>query len=82
MLDDLNLYTAPNDERMDKDLIALAKGYLSIVTCPSGRPSRKGLTCAHCGVDYTKDNFCGQPVEEDGYTLFNAAVARRIMMKG
>lgn len=76
----LGNYTPPTDERITRDLVALARGRLAIANCPSGRPTIKNQPCAHCGVDFTDDvGFCGQPLDEDGYTPFDATVARRIM---
>ena len=76
----VNGYVNPTSERLDRDLIALATGYMKITKCPGGRYTVKGHVCAHCGVDYSADpTFCGQPVEEDGVTPFDATVARRIL---
>lgn len=75
-------YTRPNHDRDVRDLVMLARGMMPLTRCPGGRFTTKGYVCMHCGTDYTtEDNetFCGQPVEEDGMTPFDATVARRIM---
>jgi hypothetical protein len=72
-------YNEPNAERITKDLVALARGRLMITECPSGRPTIKNQPCAHCGVDFTEEGYCGQPVDEDGFTPYDTTVARRIM---
>jgi hypothetical protein len=79
-----NNYTTPSPERNTRDLVALALGHLPLTRCPGGRYTHKGYTCSHCGIDYTLDEnegFCGQPIGDDGYTPFDAAVARRKMLK-
>lgn len=73
------IYTPPSEERMKKDLVALAMGRFTLSYCPSGRPTVKGYVCAHCGVDFEDEGYCGQPLAEDGYTPFDTTVARRIM---
>lgn len=80
--DQTNPYTTPSPERDTRDLRALALGYLPLTRCPGGRYIHTHYVCPHCGVDYTADGnegFCGQPVGDDGYTPFDAAVARRKM---
>ena len=72
-------YNKPSAERTTKDLVALAMGRLALTKCPSGRPTVKGYVCAHCGVDFAEEGYCGQPLEEDGYTPFDTTIARRIM---
>ena len=79
MLGEQNIYTMANEERVKRDLIALARGRLILMECPSGRPTGRYQPCAHCGVDFTEEGYCGQPLEEDGFTPFDATVARRIM---
>ena len=79
MLGEQNIYTKASEERVKRDLIALARGRLPLDYCPSGRPTVKGYVCAHCGVDFEYEGYCGQPLEEDGITPFDATVARRIM---
>lgn len=84
MLDTPDDYTTPSPERNTRDLVALALGHVSLTRCPGGRYTLKSYVCSHCGIDYTADEnegFCGQPVEEDGYTPFDAAVARRKMQE-
>lgn len=79
------MYNKPNDERNTKDLVAIVRGMVALTKCPGGRIVPKGYVCVHCGVDYTtreNEGFCGQPVREDGYTTFDAAVARRTMLEG
>jgi hypothetical protein len=73
------IYTPPSEERMTRDLVALARGRLMVTECPSGRPTIKNQPCAHCGVDFELEGYCGQPLAEDGYTPFDTTVARRIM---
>lgn len=73
------IYTPPTEERMKKDLVALAMGRLPLKYCPSGRPTVRGYACAHCGVDFELEGYCGQPLAEDGFTPFDTTVARRIM---
>lgn len=75
-------YKRPNNVRDTKDLAALARGMMQLDRCPGGRYNVKVCVCMHCGIDYTdpdNDGFCGQPVEDDGYTPFDATVARRVM---
>jgi len=73
-------YFMPTSERLDRDYIALARGYLRIEMCPSGRPTIKGQTCSHCGVDISDDpSFCGQPVTFDGVTPMDTTIVRRIL---
>lgn len=75
-------YTYPNLDRDNQDLKALAAGMLRLERCPGGRFTAKGYVCMHCGTDYTSEDnegFCGQPVKDDGYTTFDATVARRLM---
>jgi len=79
MLGEQNIYTKANEERVTRDLVALARGRLVLTECPSGRPSLKWQPCAHCGVVFDEEGYCGQPLEEDGFTPFDATVARRIM---
>lgn len=80
-----NNYTTPSPERNTRDLVALALGHLPLTRCPGGRYTyKRSSICSHCGIDYTLDEnegFCGQPVEGDGYTPFDAAVARRKMQE-
>lgn len=79
---DTNNYIEPSAERDNADLAKLALGMLRLTRCPGGRYNPKGYICMHCGVDYTdegNESFCGQPVEEDGFTPFDATVARRRM---
>lgn len=81
-MDDATTYVPPTEERDTKDLAMLAQGMLRLTRCPGGRINANGFTCMHCGVDYTDSEnagFCGQPLESDGYTPFDATVARRIM---
>ena len=79
MLGEQNIYTKASEERITRDLVALARGRMMLTECPSGRPTAKYQPCAHCGVDFREEGFCGQPLEEDGFTPFDATVARRIM---
>ena len=74
------IYTKPNLKRDDMDLIRLAMGRLRLARCNGGRRITASTICDHCGIDM-EDNpgFCGQPVMEDGYTTFDATVAKRIM---
>lgn len=77
-----DVYVKPNQKRDDMDLVRLAMGRLILVRCPGGRLTDKAYVCAHCGVDLVDavtEDFCGQPVLEDGYTTFDATVAKRIM---
>lgn len=79
---DTNPYVMPTRNRDLTDLAALAFGMMPIERCPGGRFNAKGYVCMHCGVDYTRykdSGFCGQPLKEDGFTPFDATVARRIM---
>jgi hypothetical protein len=34
-----------------RDLATLAATYLVVVSCPGGRPIKKGFICPHCGMD-------------------------------
>jgi hypothetical protein len=75
-------YVRPNPDRDTRDLTMLATGFLRLTHCPGGRFTVEGYVCMHCGTDYTdsdNEGFCGQPVKDDGYTTFDATVARRIM---
>jgi hypothetical protein len=72
-------YNQANEERVTRDLVALARGRMALVNCPSGRPTTKHYACAHCGVDFELEGYCGQPVDEDGFTPYDTTVARRIM---
>lgn len=79
-----NPYITPNHDRDTQDLKMLAIGRLRLTRCPGGRwtdgVATLHATCAHCGIDMREDStFCGQPLNEDGYTPFDATVARRIM---
>jgi len=81
-MSDATTYVRPTEERDTKDMVMLAQGMLRLTRCPSGRITPRGYVCMHCGVDYTATEnagFCGQPLEDDGYTPFDATVARRIM---
>jgi hypothetical protein len=75
----LGEYNTPSEERITRDLMALARGRLILTNCPSGRPTIKNQPCAHCGVDFAGEGYCGQPVDDDGITPFDTTVARRIM---
>lgn len=79
MLGEQNIYTKASEERITRDLVALAKGRLILTECPSGRPAVRYQPCPHCGVDFFVEGYCGQPLGEDGFTPFDATVARRIM---
>lgn len=85
MLDNVDTYPRPTEERDLKDLAALALGRMRLTRCPGGRYTDKQFPethCAHCGVDFTDRanlNFCGQPLDADGLTPFDATVAMRIM---
>lgn len=80
MLDNVDTYTRPTDERDLRDLAMLAKGRLPLTRCNGGRWTDRSNICAHCGIDM-EDNpgVCGQPLGEDGMTPFDATVAMRIM---
>lgn len=84
MLDNVDTYPRPTDERDLRDLAALAQGMMPLTRCPGGRWTTKNNShCAHCGTDLFDDpKFCGQPLDEDGFTPFDATVARRIMRDG
>lgn len=74
-------YVSPTVDRDLRDLAALAQGMMPLIRCPGGRYTiRNHTVCAHCGINlYDDPKFCGQPLAEDGYTPFDASVARRIM---
>lgn len=74
-------YIEPTKERDDMDLIMLALGRLRLSRCAGGRIIEKDPDiCAICGIDMRANpGFCGQPLQEDGYTPFDATVAKRIM---
>ena len=77
---DEDVYVKPNQRRDDMDLIRLAMGRLMLTRCPGGRLTDKAQVCAHCGINmFDNPGFCGQPVMGDGYTTFDATVAKRIM---
>jgi hypothetical protein len=46
------------DANYTRDLARCADQFLSIVSCPGGRPIVNGLICPHCGMD-TSDGDCG-----------------------
>ena len=73
-------YIEPTNERDNMDLAMLAMGRLRLTRCNGGRWVTKSNICDLCGTDM-EDNpgFCGQPLMEDGYTPFDATVAKRIM---
>jgi len=76
-----NEYIKPTEERDMRDLAALARGMVSLRRCPGGRYTPKDYVCMHCGIDFSGSSFCGQPLEDDGMTPFDASVARRIMQE-
>ena len=81
MLDNVDTYPRPTDERDLRDLAALAQGMMPLTRCPGGRWTTKNNShCAHCGISrWDNPGLCGQPLGEDGYTPFDATVAMRIM---
>ncbi len=80
MLDNVDTYVRPTEERDLKDLAALALGMMPMTRCPGGRYTHKHYVCAHCGIDFSDEpGFCGQPLDADGLTPFDATVAMRIM---
>lgn len=83
MLDNVDTYVRPTEERDLKDLAALALGRMRLTRCPGGRYTDKQFPethCAHCGIDFSDEpGFCGQPLDADGLTPFDATVAMRIM---
>lgn len=87
-------YKTPTKERDTADLVALARGRIRLTRCPGGRITDNGFSnspapdyiyCAHCGIeltDVTNADFCGQPLDADGFTPFDTTVARRLLTRG
>ena len=73
-------YYKPSVDRDNMDLVRLALGRLPLTRCNGGRYVTRSNICDICGIDMEDmPDFCGQPVNEDGYTPFDATVARRTM---
>lgn len=81
MLDNVDTYVRPTEERDLKDLAALALGRMPMTRCPGGRYTAKDPdVCMHCGLNmWDNPGVCGQPLDADGLTPFDATVAMRIM---
>lgn len=74
-------YVSPTVDRDLRDLAALAQGMMPLIRCPGGRYTAKDPdVCMHCGLNmWDNPGVCGQPLDADGLTPFDASVARRIM---
>jgi len=72
-------YNVVGGERYRRDIYECASSFLLIVHCPSGRPVVNGYMCPHCGEDPTEE-FCGRPIDEDGFTEIDARKARDTML--